>query len=75
MKEVILLKYGEIVLKGLNRSYFNSVLESRVKRALKSVEGEFTYDYAQSTLCVYGSETADIDSAYEKLKKLSIIHI
>lgn len=70
MKEVILLKYGEIVLKGLNRSYFNSVLESRVKRALKSVEGEFTYDYAQSTLCVYGSETADIDSAYEKLKKV-----
>ena len=27
MKEIILLKYGEIVLKGLNRSYFNSVLE------------------------------------------------
>lgn len=70
MREVILLKYGEIVLKGLNRSYFNSVLESRVKRALKSVEGEFTYDYAQSTLCVYGSENADIDSAFGRLKKV-----
>ncbi|MBQ9848317.1 MAG: tRNA 4-thiouridine(8) synthase ThiI [Clostridia bacterium] len=70
MKEVILLKYGEIVLKGLNRGYFNSVLESRVKRALKSVEGEFSFDYAQSTLCVYGSENADIDAAYERLKKV-----
>ncbi len=70
MKEVILLKYGEIVLKGLNRSYFNSVLESRVKRALKKVEGEFFFDYAQSTLCIWGSENADMDSAYERLKKV-----
>ena len=70
MKEIILLKYGEIVLKGLNRSYFNSVLESRVKRAMKGVEGEFRYDYAQSTLCVYGDENADYDTAVEKLKKV-----
>mgnify|MGYP002520409620 CR=1 FL=1 len=52
MKEVLLLKYGEIVLKGLNRGYFNSVLEKRVRRALKTVDGEFYYDYAQSTLCI-----------------------
>lgn len=70
MKEVLLLKYGEIVLKGLNRGYFNSVLESRVKRALKSVTGEFYYDYAQSTLCVWGSDDADIDAAYDKVKKV-----
>ncbi len=70
MKEVLLLKYGEIVLKGLNRSYFNSVLESRVRRALKNVQGEFKFDYAQSTLCVYGSEDADMDEAYEKAKKV-----
>ncbi len=70
MKEVLLLKYGEIVLKGLNRSYFNSVLESRVKRALKQVQGEFYYDYAQSTLCVSGSDDADMDAAYERVKKV-----
>lgn len=70
MKEVILLKYGEIVLKGLNRGFFNSVLEKQVKRALKSVEGEFFYDYAQSTLCVWGSDDADMDAAYEKVKKV-----
>ena len=33
--EVILLKYGEIVLKGLNRNYFNQLLEKNVRRALK----------------------------------------
>lgn len=70
MKEIILLKYGEIVLKGLNRGYFNSVLESRVKRAMKGVEGEFSYDYAQSTLCIYGDENADYDTAVERLKKV-----
>ena len=70
MKEVFLLKYGEIVLKGLNRGYFNSMLEKGVKRALKTVEGEFFFNYAQSTLCVWGSEDADMDTAYEKLKKV-----
>ena len=70
MKEVILLKYGEIVLKGLNRNYFNTMLEKRVRRVLKTVEGEFFFDYAQSTLCVWGSEDADMDSAHEKLKKV-----
>ncbi len=70
MKEVLLLKYGEIVLKGLNRGYFNSVLESRVKRALRTVQGEFYYDYAQSTLCISASDDADMDAAYERVKKV-----
>jgi thiamine biosynthesis protein ThiI len=70
MKEVILVKYGEIVLKGLNRSFFNTKLESRVRRALKSVPGEFRFDYAQSTLCLTPSEDADVDLAYEKVKKV-----
>ncbi len=70
MKEVILLKYGEIVLKGLNRNYFNTMLEKRVRKVLKTVDGSFTLDYAQSTLCVSGDDNADIDGAYEKLKKV-----
>jgi len=70
MKEVLLLKYGEIVLKGLNRGYFNSVLEKRVRRALKPVDGEFYFDYAQSTLCISASDDADMDTAYEKVKKV-----
>ncbi|MBQ0109712.1 MAG: tRNA 4-thiouridine(8) synthase ThiI [Clostridiales bacterium] len=67
MKEIILLKYGEIVLKGLNRGHFNSLLEAKVKKALKKVDGEFTFDYAQSTLCVSCGEGSDVDTAVEKL--------
>ncbi|MBQ5837520.1 MAG: tRNA 4-thiouridine(8) synthase ThiI, partial [Clostridia bacterium] len=59
-----------IVLKGLNRSFFNTKLESRVRRALKSVQGEFYFDYAQSTLCLTPSDDADVDLAYEKVKKV-----
>ncbi len=70
MKEIILLKYGEIVLKGLNRNYFNTMLEKRVRKVLKTVEGEFTLDYAQSTLCISGNDDADMDTAHEKLKKV-----
>ena len=54
--EVILLKYGEIVLKGLNRNYFNQLLEKNVRRALKRAPGEYELVYAQSILFVRGKE-------------------
>lgn len=70
MKEVILLKYGEIVLKGLNRSYFDSLLLKRIRSLLKEADGNFTLDYAQSTLCIRGDENADMDKAYALMKKV-----
>lgn len=35
MKEILLLKDGEIVLKGLNRRSFEDVLKKNLKHALK----------------------------------------
>ncbi|HAN21790.1 MAG: tRNA 4-thiouridine(8) synthase ThiI [Clostridiales bacterium GWF2_36_10] len=70
MKEVILLKYGEIVLKGLNRGYFDNLLLKRVRKLLKEVDGKFNLDYSQSTLCIRGDENADIDKAFSQMKKL-----
>jgi len=70
MKEVILLKYGEMVLKGLNKNYFNSLLIKRVRNLLKETDGNFTLDYSQSTLCVRGDENADMDKAYSLMKKV-----
>ena len=67
--EVILLKYGEIVLKGLNRNYFNQLLEKNVRRALKRAPGEYELVYAQSILFVRGKEGCDMDVAAELLKK------
>ena len=40
MQDIILLKQGEIVLKGLNKKYFEQKLISNVKRRLRSL-GEF----------------------------------
>lgn len=70
MKEVILLKYGEIVLKGLNRGYFDSMLLRRVKAVLKSFGGGYDTHYAQSTLVIRPQTDCDIKLLGEKLKKV-----
>ena len=49
MKEILLLKDGEIVLKGLNRRSFEDVLKKNLKHALKSA-GHFEITSAQSTI-------------------------
>ena len=67
MKEIILLKYGELVLKGLNRSTFVALVEKNVRKKLKEVEGEFTLEYSQSTMCITPSDDADIDTAFQKM--------
>lgn len=69
-KKVLLLKYGEVVMKGLNRGYFDSLIVKRAKEMLKKAEGSFSLEYAQSTLYVSGDEDADIDEAFAILKKL-----
>lgn len=68
--EVLLLKYGEVVMKGLNRSYFDSLIVRRVKQLLKTVDGSFELEYAQSTLCIVGSDDADMADAAEKMKRV-----
>ena len=37
MKEIILIKNGELALKGLNRSSFESTLAKNIKRRLQSL--------------------------------------
>jgi len=39
MKHVLLVRYGEIHLKGLNRPYFKHALERELRRMVSSVEG------------------------------------
>lgn len=70
MKEVILCKYGEIALKGLNKSNFESVLVRNVKRRLRDL-GSFSYSRAQSTLYIEPlDESVDIDETVERLKRV-----
>ena len=49
--EVILLKYGEIVLKGLNKSYFEGLLMTDIKKRIKKY-GEYEVKRAQSTVYI-----------------------
>ena len=51
MKEVILCKYGEIILKGANKSSFESMLLREVKRRAKAI-GNYSVKYMQSTVYV-----------------------
>lgn len=69
MNEVILIKLGEMVLKGLNRHTFESALLKNIKRRLEPLGG-FQIREAQSTVYVEPQEGADLDTAEERIAKI-----
>ncbi len=61
--EILLIKNGELALKGLNRSTFEAVLLKNLRRRLKAV-GNFSLRKSQSTIYVEPlDEWADMDEA------------
>ena len=70
MNDIILLKLGEIVLKGLNRKSSEQKLVSNVRRRLAHI-GKFRVYCLQSTVYVEAAEDgADMDAAFEALQKV-----
>lgn len=70
MKELILAKYGEIALKGLNRNTFEDILMKNIRRRLRSV-GAFQYSRAQSTIYITPKEEdIDLEEAMDRLKTI-----
>ena len=68
MQDLILLKLGEIVLKGLNRRSFEQKLMGNIRRRLVGL-GKFKVSCLQSTIYVEAeSEDADLDAAFEALQ-------
>ena len=68
MTEMILLKLGELVLKGANRHTFEDKLKSNIARRLRPL-GKFRVYTRQSTTYVEPlSDTCDMDAAYEAMK-------
>lgn len=64
MKEIILCKYGEISLKGANRSYFEKMLRDLLKKRTAPY-GNFKIYSMQSTVYIEPlDEDADVDGAY-----------
>ncbi|MGN0571916.1 MAG: tRNA uracil 4-sulfurtransferase ThiI [Candidatus Fimenecus sp.] len=70
MQEIILIKNGELALKGLNRSTFESVLVKNIKRRMQGL-GAFVISRSQSTITIEPTnENFDMDEAVERLSKV-----
>lgn len=67
MKDVLLIKYGELALKGENRSFFENTLVKNIKYALRDFDGvkvEKTHGR------IYVECEKDVEEAIERLKKV-----
>ena len=70
MTDMILLKEGEVVLKGLNKRSFEQKLTSNLRRRIRRF-GPFTVTANQSVIYVEPqSEDCDVDGAFEALTKV-----
>ncbi len=69
MKEVLLLKCGEIVLKGLNRKSFEDKLLGNIKRRLKHI-GPCRVEMRQSVVYVWIEDGTDADAVVDAAKKI-----
>ena len=71
INEIILAKYGEIVLKGNNKTSFEKLLIKNIKKKLKSM-GEFKISRMQSTIYIIPEDTSptNIDILVEKLQQV-----
>lgn len=69
MREIILCKYGELALKGMNRRFFENMLIKELNTRLK-VYGEFNVYTSQSTIFIEPKADIDITDAFEEAKKV-----
>ena len=70
MREVILCKYGELILKGANRSRFESQLIRELRRRAAHI-GNFQIRWAQSTVYIEPQTDAeDVTQMYQQVKKV-----
>ena len=70
MKEILLLKDGEIVLKRLNRRTFEDVLKKNIKNVISPL-GRFEITSAQSTIYIKPlSDDVDWDEVCERIARV-----
>ena len=70
MREILLIKNGELALKGLNRSTFEDTLIRHIRRSLKPL-GEVKIRKAQSTIYIEPqSEFFDYDEAADRISRI-----
>ncbi len=70
MKEIILIKNGELALKGLNRSTFEDILIKNIRKRIKPL-GEFEYRKEQSTVSVIPMDDyIDMDEVSDRISRV-----
>lgn len=70
MKEIILIKNGELALKGLNRATFEDILIKNIRKRIKPL-GEFDYRKEQSTVSVIPvADGVDMDEVSERVGRV-----
>lgn len=70
MKEIILIKNGELVLKGLNRSTFEDILIKNIRKHLSPL-GKVEIKKAQSTIYISPIDDGfDIDEALNRISRI-----
>ncbi len=68
MFKTLLIKYGEIGIKGKNRHLFEDALVRQICHALKKVDGEFSVYKEQGRIYVDCDDDYDFDETVEALK-------
>ena len=70
MRQLILIRYGEIYLKGLNRPYFMHALVERVKQAVRPFGGKVWLHDAR----IFVSDMTDMDACMLAVSKVFGVH-
>ncbi len=73
METVLLIRYGEIHLKGLNRPFFESKLVNNVKHALRDIDG-VKVTKEGSRLYARGIKNGEEERAIEAIRKVFGVH-
>lgn len=70
MRELLLVRYGEIFLKGLNRPTFIRALVKRIKYAVKELGGNVTMNDSR----IFVTDVTDMDEAIRRVTKVFGVH-
>jgi thiamine biosynthesis protein ThiI len=66
MQDVLLVRYGEVFLKGANRPHFLKVLTDNVKKAVKPLGGHVWMSDSR----IYVSEFSDMQACVDRVSKV-----
>lgn len=70
MRELLLVRFGEIFLKGLNRPYFLRELVKRVRHAVKDVDGQVWLHDGR----IFVSDFTDMEECIRRVTKVFGVH-